>query len=888
MRRPVYIAAAFLVLFALSAGALPASTGAKPLDVAAGNEPVGERFGAASSHIKLYDAQVMDSEFEAMSAAGVAWVRCDFAWSDLEPVQGAWNFAGSDAVVEKAEANGVEVLGILAASPLWANGGNAWNYPPTDVEAWSNYARTVASRYAGRVAAWEIWNEENIHAFWQPEPDANHYVDLLAAASPEIRAADPDATIVMGGVAGLGYDYLEQCLSLGAADYVDAVAYHPYAETIGMEGQPEEDLLRPKEWLCRVLVELVHGLVAIYTTRDLEVWITEVGWTTCAETPPGVDENTQAAYMLRTLINYATTDVDRVIWFSLRDTLLNDWDRYGLLSHAFLPKPSYCYYSTFSDVFGAATAVDDAAVSFACDDPSTLEAHCFRLPDGKIALAAWKSDDGDDMLSFSVNDPAYQAVLAVDPLSGERTPLQGITRDAQDRINAHGLAVGKTPLIIELGTGSPPVTTCYFAEGYTGEGFQEYLCLGNMGEGDAEAEMTFLFPDGSSSSAGVAIPAGSRATVDVNAMVGPGREVAIVVTSMQDIVCERPMYFSYGSGWTGGHVVAGAREPSRVFYFAEGYTGEGFEEWICVLNPGDEPADLAFRFQTQEEGEREVMGFSVGPHSRASFKVNDILGSDLQASCVVEASREVVVERPMYFDYRGRGGHGWQGGHCVMGATAPSTRFLFAEGTTRAGFEEWLTIQNPFASPIEVKALYSFGPGQGDNIAKSYRLDGRTRVTLFVPDEVGGDKDVAVELSSSSTFLAERPVYFDYAGDGAGRWQGGHCVIGAPSAASTWHFAEGYTGEGFHEWLCLQNPGGESSTVRIDYHTQETGNLPARWVEVPAESRVTVFVNDDAGRGYQLGAGLTVTSGPGIVCERPMYFDSNGLTGGHDVAGYGP
>jgi len=893
VRISAYVAA-FLVFCALATGVLPAAAGAEPPHAAAADEPVAERFGAASSHLKLYGEQTMDDEFAAMTGAGISWVRCDFAWSDLEKVQDAWDFTDTDAVVDKAEESGVEVLGILAASPPWANGDNDWNWPPTDIDAWRNYVHTVVSRYEGRVAAWEIWNEENIHAFWQPEPDAAAYVNLLAAASPEIRAADSAATIVMGGVAGLGSDYLAECLSLGAADYVDAIAYHPYAETVGVEGQPEDDLLRPKEALARFLVDFVHWLVAQYSTRDLEVWITEVGWTTCAETPPGVDEDTQAAYMLRTLINYATTDVDRVIWFSLRDTLLNDWDHYGLLGYAFAPKPSYGYYSTFTDVFGPATAVDETTVSFTCTEPATLEAHCFRLPGGKLALAAWKSDDGPDTLSFGVSDPAYQVVRSVDPLSGVRSPVTDIIRDDGDRITVAGLAVGKTPLIVELETGSPPpppgpdAATFYFAEGYTGDGFQEYLCLGNADDTDAVATITFLFPDGSTSETRVSIAAGSRVTVNVNGVVGSDREVSMVVASEQDIACERPMYFSYGAGWTGGHDVMGAAEPSTSFYFAEGYTGEGFDEWLCVLNPGDTAADLTFRFQTQEEGEREIKGFAVGPHSRASFKVNDILGSDLQTSCVVEASQAVVVERPMYFDYGGRGDHGWRGGHCVMGATAPSTGFLFAEGTTRTGFEQWLTIQNPHVSAIDVQALYRFGPGQGDPVAREYHLEGGTRITLFIPDEVGWEKDVAVELSSDATFLAERPIYFDYTGAGADHWQGGHCVIGATAAASRWLFAEGYTGEGFHEWLCLQNAGDASATVRIDYRTQEAGTLPARWVEVPADTRVTVFVNEDAGEGYQLGAELTVTSGPDIVCERPMYFDYGGRNGGHDVVGFIP
>ncbi len=897
MRKLVLYTSALALCFTglIPAGAAGEEAGAH---AAAAASPFAQRFGVASSHIKLYDAADMDREFAAMEDIGAAWIRCDFAWTDLEYVRGGWNFSGSDKVVEKAGGRGVKILGILGASPPWANGGKDWRHPPTDMEAWRNYVRTVVARYAGRVAAWEVWNEENIHAFWQPEPDPAQYVNLLAAASPEIRSSDPEATVVMGGVAGLGSDYLDACLRLGAAEHIDAIAYHPYAETIGVKGQPEEEAFRPKEPLCRTLVEFVHWLVAQHTTKDLEVWITEVGWTTCAQAPPGVDVKTQADYMLRTLINYASTDVDRVIWFNLRDTQLNDWDRYGLLDMHFRAKPAYGYYSTFCEVFGPATSVDTATVSFTCGSPNTLEAHCFRTPAGDLAFAAWKSDDAGDTLSFTVNDPGFEDAMSVDPSDGEAVPLAGLTRDASGRISVEGLTVGKTPLVVRLMRDipepepepepEPAAKSFYFAEGYTGEGFQEYLCVGNTGSSEARVEVEFFFPDGASSSRSMAVPAGSRGTLDVNAAVGQGREVSMIVTSEGDIVAERPMYFMYGGKWTGGHVVMGARKPSTTWYFAEGYTGEGFEEWLCVLNPGTAASGLTLRFQTQEAGAVTVGGFEVGPRSRASFKVNDILGADYQASCAVEASQPVVVERPMYFDYRGAGSHHWEGGHCVMGATSLAKTFLFAEGTTREGFEEWLALQNPHDFPIEVEAAYGFAPGQGDPRRKTYRVEGGRRLTIFVPDEVGTEKDVSIELSSAGDFLAERPTYFDYTGAGAGHWQGGHCVIGAVNASSEAFFAEGYTGNGYHEWLCLYNPGDLEAVMEVVYLTQERGALEPRTVTVPPGSRITIFVNQHAGSGYQLSCRLRVISGPPVVAERPMYFSQGGLDGGHVVTGYGP
>ena len=423
----------------------------------------------------------------------------------------------------------------------------------------------------------------------------------------------------------------------------------------------------------------------------------------------------------------------------------------------------------------------------------------------------------------------------------------------------------------------------YFAEGYTGSGFQEYLCLGNPQPRKARAAITYLFPDGTSLARIVEVPAESRLTVFINADVGADKEVSIELESDQSIVAERPMYFTYNGAWQGGHDAMGAPSPSATWYFAEGYTGAGFDEWICVLNPGNTQADLTFRFQTQEEGEQVKTGLAVPARSRRSFRVNDVLGADLQNSLELEASAPVVAERPMYFDYYGTRGHHWQGGHCVSGVTELAQVYYFAEGTTRAGFEEWLTLQNPNAHIITVNATYQMGPDQGDPVDKSYVVRPGERYTVYVPGEVGAEKDVSIILASTAFFLAERPMYFLYTGYGAS-WPGGDCVIGAKRAAVEWFFAEGYTGEGYHTWLCLQNPGIDDALVLVTYYSQEAGLLPLRTLELPAGTRQTVFVNEHAGAGYQLS--MRVISSSPIVVERPMYFDAGGgVQGGHDIVG---
>ncbi len=426
----------------------------------------------------------------------------------------------------------------------------------------------------------------------------------------------------------------------------------------------------------------------------------------------------------------------------------------------------------------------------------------------------------------------------------------------------------------------------YFAEGYTGTGFQEYLSIGNPSEQRADATITYMFNGGGTQAQTVSIPPNSRATVDVNAAVGKDKEVSAKVESEQRIIVERPMYFNYQNKWTGGHDAVGATAPYSTWYFAEGYTGAGFEEWICVLNPGATAADLTFYFQTQEAGEKVISGLSVAPNSRQTFKANDLLGGIFyQTSLKLISTQPVVAERPMYFDYTGTGNWHWNGGHCVMGTTRLANNYYFAEGTTRGGFEEWITLQNASSAEITVTAVYQLGPGQGDPVTRSYPVPAVSRQTILVPKEVGAEKDVSVYLSCSSPFLAERPMYFNY-GYGNLRATGGHCVIGAASTGADWFLAEGYTGTGFNQWLCLQNPGDADAVCEISYYTQEIGPLPVKQVVVPAKTRKTIMVNEDAGAGYQLSTRVRVISGPNIVVERPMYFVFRGWDGGHDTLGF--
>ncbi len=102
--------------------------------------------------------------------------------------------------------------------------------------------------------------------------------------------------------------------------------------------------------------------------------------------------------------------------------------------------------------------------------------------------------------------------------------------------------------------------------------------------------------------------------------------------------------------------------PATTYYFAEGTTRSGFEEWICIQNAGGEDADVSITYML-ETGENVLSEFPVAAHSRATVNVNAAVGPEHDVSARVAADRLIVAERPMYFLYQGK----WAGGHDVLG-----------------------------------------------------------------------------------------------------------------------------------------------------------------------------------------------------------------------------
>lgn len=198
-----------------------------------------------------------------------------------------------------------------------------------------------------------------------------------------------------------------------------------------------------------------------------------------------------------------------------------------------------------------------------------------------------------------------------------------------------------------------PETEWYFAEGCTRPGFNQWLCIQNPNDEVASVQVGYMTEDGGFISKEYGVAAHSRHTVNVNNDVARFHDVSTRVVSDRPVVVERPMYFMYGDGINEGSNAMGVNKPCSSWYLAEGCTREGFEEWICLQNPGEESAAVSLRFML-EDGRVVEKLLRVDAGFRVTMRVNDLVGPGHDVSTEVVSDRPVVCERPMYALYAGR------------------------------------------------------------------------------------------------------------------------------------------------------------------------------------------------------------------------------------------
>lgn len=134
----------------------------------------------------------------------MAGIKQQVRWSDFEPAKGAINFGKLDSVVNSASLQGVKLLFSVVSVPPWARADHRSVGPPDNPNDLGDFLAALATRYQGKVQAYEVWNEQNLATEWTAPINACAYVDMLVTVIPRIEAADPTALIITGALTPTG------------------------------------------------------------------------------------------------------------------------------------------------------------------------------------------------------------------------------------------------------------------------------------------------------------------------------------------------------------------------------------------------------------------------------------------------------------------------------------------------------------------------------------------------------------------------------------------------------------------------------------------------------------------------------------------------------------
>lgn len=380
-------------------------------DLAGEGLPVRQRVGV-SSHMAQGPGPdaLRDFELATYAALGGLRLREDFYWSAIEPADDAWNLDAVRTQVELAVAQGTGVLPLLVYGNGWATSDGTTD--GLDLAEYGEFAARVAAEYCDTVKEYELWNEPNLPSFWHPEPNVARYGDLVKAATPAIKAACPDARVLVGALSSVPeqgfsdvWGFLDELAAAhpDLGDFLDVLSAHPY--TFAQYPSPEHDDVRGAAWNLpgqSGMTALLRAKLAALGRPDAPLQFTEIGWPSYE-----LSEEQVARYLARSLLLALRDGVEVWYWYTFWDgepitTGVRPHENYfGLFGWAGPDGTVRRAKPAFRALEGGLAAVGD--LRFARDLsadlglPADVVALAFTGEAGQLVLAAWDGRDDPDV-----------------------------------------------------------------------------------------------------------------------------------------------------------------------------------------------------------------------------------------------------------------------------------------------------------------------------------------------------------------------------------------------------------------------------------------------------------------------------------------------------------
>lgn len=329
-------------------------SGSKPVGISYGDTLVGD------------SPSVLTQTLNDAVAIGATTIRLDLDWNDIQPNSSkTYYWTNFDRVVHAARSKNLMLLPMLAYTPAWArpSGCTTFTCAPADPNAFAAFAAVAATRYAPMgMHIWEIWNEPNDANFWRPAANVTQYVRLLGAASKAIKAIDPHAVIVSGGLAPTAtsggniaqLDFFNQFANQGGISLVDAIGYHPYSYPV----LPGYNAAWNAWQQIANTSPSFESILAAHGATNKQIWLTEYGAPTngpgaqatllnynFSQHPDHVDEALQAKMASDAIsLAQASNYIGALYWYSYKDLGINKSNRenfFGLRRFDGSAKPAW-------------------------------------------------------------------------------------------------------------------------------------------------------------------------------------------------------------------------------------------------------------------------------------------------------------------------------------------------------------------------------------------------------------------------------------------------------------------------------------------------------------------------------------------------------------------
>jgi hypothetical protein len=278
---------AALALLALAAAAPASASPAQQANRRAAAPRVAFGYGV-QVHAPDGDQQAIDM----VKGMGFNWIKQQIEWFRYEPNKGEYHFGGLDQLVNQANAAGIHVLFSVVKAPEWARGGQDMSVagPPNNPQDYADFIGAMAAHFKGRVKAYEIWNEQNLHYEWGNQAiDPGRYMGLLCSAYRAVKAQDGAATVVSGALTPTGVNshlamddvrYLTAMARGGLRNCANAVGAHPSGYNnpahvpAGWNNADEPNFKGHRSFYFRGTMESYRKVTG------MPVWATEFGWAT--------------------------------------------------------------------------------------------------------------------------------------------------------------------------------------------------------------------------------------------------------------------------------------------------------------------------------------------------------------------------------------------------------------------------------------------------------------------------------------------------------------------------------------------------------------------------------------------------------------------------------